>query len=268
MQASSSLDTKYRFKYSIWNARFRAANPLSEVLMFNDHALADCAGAILIEKAERRLDALLAEHGVSDPKELPPATAFEIFQRAVIETAAATFPAANVEMLKHNCRSFGHSAFLTAMERMRVSCKSPGDAFEMTRGVHAAVVLAGYGLLVAPFDLDAMRILTTPSKDIDTVLELFSRDKGVYVGYSSCKAPFYLLLTDCVRTLRRLVPDHPRFSEVKELFARANKPLPPDPEQSFMHGLAVTARQLGDTISTVGLFDPDPTSPWRVPPSR
>ena len=27
-----------------------------------------------------------------------------------------------------------------------------------------------------------------------------------------------------------------------------------------MHGLAVTARQLGDTISTVGLFDPDPTS--------
>jgi len=93
--------------------------------MFNDHALADCAGAILIEKAERRLDALLAEHGVSDPKELPPATAFEIFQRAVIETAAATFPAANVEMLKHNCRSFGHSAFLTAMERMRVSCKRP-----------------------------------------------------------------------------------------------------------------------------------------------
>ena len=183
--------------------------------MFNDHALADCAGAILIEKAERRLDALLAEHGVSDPKELPPATAFEIFQRAVIETAAATFPAANVEMLKHNCRSFGHSAFLTAMERMRVSCKSPGDAFEMTRGVHAAVVLAGYGLLVAPFDLDAMRILTTPSKDIDTVLELFSRDKGVYVGYSSCKAPFYLLLTDCVRTLRRLVLDHPRFSQVK-----------------------------------------------------
>ena len=150
MQASSSLDTKYRFKYSIWNARFRAANLLSEIRMLNDHALADCAGAILIEKAERRLDALLAEHGVSDPKELPPATAFEIFQRAVIETAAATFPAANVEMLKHGCRSFGHSAFLTAMERMRVSCKSPGDAFEMTRGVHAAVVLAGYGLPVAP----------------------------------------------------------------------------------------------------------------------
>jgi len=27
-----------------------------------------------------------------------------------------------------------------------------------------------------------------------------------------------------------------------------------------VHGTAVTARQQGDTISTVGLFDPDPTS--------
>ena len=103
-----------------------------------------------------------------------------------------------------------------------------------------------------------MRILTTPSKDIDTVLDLFSRDKGAYVGYSSCDAPFYLLLTDCVRTLRRLVSVHPRFFRGQgavrarqqasatgsraELRARNGRHRPPD------------------TISTVGLFDPDPTS--------
>src|SRR5215472_8757270 len=94
----------------------------------------------------------------------------------------------------------------------------------------------------------------------DTVLDLFSRDKGAYVGYSSCEASFYLLLTDCVATLRRLLRVHPRLSEARELFARANKPLPEDPGQSFIHGMGVIARQPGDTISTVGLFDFDPTS--------
>jgi hypothetical protein len=128
----------------------------------------------------------------------------------------------------------------------------------MTRGIYAAVVLAGYGLPVAPFDLEASRILATPSNDIDTVQALFSADKGAYVGYSICDAPFYLLLTDCVRSLRQRVPVHPRLSEVKELFARISRPLPPDPGQSFMSGMAIIARQPGDTISTVGLFDPDP----------
>jgi len=87
------------------------------------------------------------------------------------------------------------------MARMRLSCKSLGDAFEMTSGIYAAVVLAGYGLPVAPFDLEAMRILAKPSSDIDTVRALFSGDRGAYVGYSTCDAPFYLLLTDCVRSL-------------------------------------------------------------------
>jgi len=163
-------------------------------------------------------------------------------------------------MLKHGFRSFTHPAFVDAMDRMRVSCRSPSDAFEMTRGIYAAVVFAGYGLPVAPFDLEAMRILSKPSNDIDTVLDLFSRDKGAYIGYSSCEAPFYLLLTDCVSSLRRLVSVHPRLSQVKELFARSNKPLPPDLGQSFTHGISVVARQPGDTISTAALLDHDPMS--------
>jgi len=103
-----------------------------------------------------------------------------------------------------------------------------------------------------------MRVLATPSKDIDTVLSLFSRDKGAYVGYSSCEGPFYLLLTDCIRTLRQLVLVHPRLRQVKELFARGNKPLPADPGQRFMNGMVVINRQPGDTISTIALLDPDP----------
>jgi hypothetical protein len=161
-------------------------------------------------------------------------------------------------MLRHGLRSFTHPAFNTAMERMRVSCRIPGDAFEMTSGMYAAVVLAGYGLPVAPFDLQAMRIVAKPSNDIDEVLNLFSRDKGAYVGYSSCEAPFYILLTDCIRSLGRLMPTDPRLSEARELFRRTGHSLPPDPGRSFVHGSVVIARQSGDTISTVGLLDPDP----------
>jgi hypothetical protein len=225
--------------------------------MFNGDILAT-KGAILFEKTERRLAALLAEHGASDPGELPRALQSQLLQRAILGTAAANFPAANLEMLKHGFRSLTHSAFLTAMERMTLSCRSPCDAFEMTRGIHAAVVLASFGLPVAPFDLGAMCILAKPSNDIDTVLDLFSRDKGAYVGYSSCEAPFYVLLTDCIRSMRRLVPTHPSLAEVKELFTRTGRSLPADPGQSFIHGSAVIARQPEDTISTVALLDPDP----------
>jgi hypothetical protein len=228
--------------------------------MFNSDTLADAASAILFAKTERRLKALLAEQDTADPRELGPAASADILRRAMLETAAVDFPTANLQQLDHGFRSFTHFAFDEAMQRMKLLCKNPGDAFEMTRGLYAAVVLAGYGLPVAPFDLEASRILAKPSNDIDTVLGLFSRDKGAYVGYSTCDAPFYLLLTDCVRTLRRLVPVHPRLSEVKELFSRARKPLPPDPVQSFAHGMAVVGRQPGDTISTIGLFSPDPMS--------
>ena len=88
---------------------------------------------------------------------------------------------------------------------------------------------------------------------------LFSADKGAYVGYSTCDAPFYLLLTDCVRSLLQLVATHPRLSEVRQLFARTNGSLPPDPGLPFTPGMAVFTRQPGDTISTVALLDPSPT---------
>ena len=64
--------------------------------MFTSDTLADKAGAILIEKTERRLAALLVEHGASDPGELPRAMQGDLLQRAILETAAARFPSANL----------------------------------------------------------------------------------------------------------------------------------------------------------------------------
>jgi hypothetical protein len=227
--------------------------------MFNCHALADTAGALAFEKIERRLEALLAEHGASDPSELSRTLRCEMLRRAILETAVLNFPTANLEALDHGTRSFTHPAFVPAYERMRLATKGGSDALGMTRGVYAAVVLAGFGLPVAPFDLVTSRILAEPSNDIDTVLELFSPDKGAFVGYNTCTVPFYVLLTDCVRTLRRLVPVHPDLSEVRLLFARNRAPLPADPGQTFKHGFGIIGRQPGDTISTIALFDPNPT---------
>ena len=177
----------------------------------------------------------------------------------MIGAAATTFPTGNLEMLQHGLRSASHPAFVSAMERMALSCRSAGDAFEMARGVHAAIVLAGWGLPVAPFDLEAMCIRAKPSRDIDTVQTLFSADKGAYVGYSSCDAPFYLLLTDCISTLRQLVALAPEaFGAEADGCPAGGASLPPDPGHPFKHGIAVITRQAGDTISTVGLIDPNP----------
>ena len=87
---------------------------------------------------------------------------------------------------------------------------------------------------------------------------MFAADKGAYVGYNTCDAPFYLLVTDCVRTLRQLMLVHPMLAELKGLFARSEGSLPPDPGRRFAHGMVIFNRGAGDAISTVLLGDPDP----------
>jgi hypothetical protein len=227
--------------------------------MFDRHTFADRVGALFFEKAEARMDALLAEYGVSHPRDLPRAVAGEIFARAVVETAAANFPTANLELLGHGIRSFAHPAFIPAWDRVRSSTAIHGDAFAMASGVDAAVLLAGFGLPVAPFDF-SLGIIEKPSNDIDTVLAMFSRWSSGIVGYNSCDAPFYVLLTDCIRSLRKQVSSHPGLFDVRRLFARTGGSLPADPGRDFTPGLALFARQPGDAISMALLLDPSPSA--------
>jgi len=200
----------------------------------------------------------LAEHGGVDPRQIPRTLVGEIAQRALLEAAAANFPQAELGLLGHGIRSFAHPAFLPALERIMLSSKGGCDAFEMTRGIYAAIVLAGFGLPVAPIDLQGSRLLGKSSNDIDTVRALFLPEKTAFVGYSVCHAPFYVLLTDCIRTLRQRVPIYTELSDVKTLFGREAGSLPPDPGFDFTPGMALFARCAGDTISTATLIDPDP----------
>jgi hypothetical protein len=226
--------------------------------MSDRHAFADAVGALLFEKAEPRLNALLAKHGAADPGEMPRMIAAQIAQQALLETTAANFPQADLGLLGRGLRSFAHPAFLPALERIMVSSKGGCDAFEMTRGIHAAVVLAAFGLPVAPFDLQGSRLLGKPSNDIGTVRALFLPEKTAFVGYSVCYARFYVLLTNCIRTLRQRVPIYPELSDVKTLFEREAGALPPDPGFDFTPGMALFARRAGDRISTAALIDANP----------
>jgi hypothetical protein len=216
---------------------------------------ADKARASFHEKIERRAKALLAEHGISRPSGVPLTVAVEVLQRIMVETAAANFPTANLALVGHGLKSFSHTAFVPAWSQVRSSTAISDDAFAMAEGVDAAVLLAGFGLPVAPFDL-TMGILEKPSNDIDRVVAMFSRWPTALVGYNSCDVPFYVLLTNCVRSLRNQVFAHPGLFDVRRLFARSGGSLPPDPGADFIHGMTLFARQPGDTVSTVLLFDP------------
>jgi hypothetical protein len=234
--------------------------------MFNRDDPAEKAGVRHYEKFDSRVEALLAEYGASHPGEMPHEVAAQILHQVILKIVGPNCPTAAIRLLIRAARrcirdisSFGHPAFFPAWERVRSSTGTLSGAFEMTVGPDAAVVLAGYGLPVAPFEFGiGFGSIVEPSNNIDEVLAIFSRWTHALVGYCSCDAPFYVLVTDCVRTLRERILGGVELSEVKILFDRNGMPPPSDPGQTFVPGMAVFARLPGDRISSVGLRDPRP----------
>jgi hypothetical protein len=210
------------------------------------------------QKAEPKLKAALAQYGVSSPDQLPQEVAGKIFQDVLMETAVESFPAAQLDALKHGLTAFHNPLFGPAFTRLKSRMESPSDAFAVASGVDAAIVLAGFGLPVAPFDRKKPQILAAPSNDIDEVAECFSRFKTAYVGYSPCDIPFYMLVTDCVQTMRPQIAGHPQLQAVKRVLERTGAELPQGPFPSFQHGIALIAREPGDAVSTFLLNNPNP----------
>jgi len=227
--------------------------------MSDSATLADFAITILAKKAEPRLRELLAEHGATGPEQVSKEIAGEIFRRAIIETAGLYFPEAQIEALSHGLRSFLHPEFFKSLERAKAQLSSNKDAFAMCLGIDLAVVLAGFGLPVAPFDRKIPQILATPSNDLDTVITAFRNRKTAFVGYSVSDLPFYMLITDCVRTLRHRLNTSPELADLRILFERTGQSIG-DPGVAFKHALILFPREAGDRISTIMLNDPSPNS--------
>ncbi len=226
--------------------------------MLDPHGFARQTGVLFLQRADRRLDALLREQGISDPLDLPPHVAAEMLRRALIETAALHAPTDNLKDMVHGFRSFTHPAFARALNPVRSSIDSDQDAFAMAAGIDAAVTLAAFGLPVAPFDLEQKRIVAKPSNEIDTVLRLFTGWETALVGYAVCSAPFYLLLTDCARTLHERVSVHPALAQIKWLYGREGMPVPGENASPFTSVIGLFPRRQGDKIHTTALLDEAP----------
>ena len=209
-------------------------------------------------KAEHRFRAALAEREVSDPLELPEEVAAEIFRKVLLETAALHMPVADLNGLNRLVRSHAHPLFAPAVQRARAQTRVSRDAFAPAVGSDCAIVMAGYGLPVAPFDKREPRLLGELSDDIDMVAKQFERFKTAFVGYSTCAAPFYVLLTDCIRTLRQSVSWDGRLQDVRRLIERSGVSLPPDNGVRFRHAGLVFLREAGDKIATVARLDHGP----------
>jgi hypothetical protein len=236
--------------------------------MIDRNAFADSARAPLFERAEARFNSLLAEKGASHPTDVSVAVGRRLFSRAVVETAAANFQGTDAECLARGSQSFTHPAFYPALERVRCEVAiapvlgNRNSIFQSATGVDAAVVLAGFGLPVAPFDRKVSRILEQPSNDIDTILSLFAHSsKNAVIGYSLCDAPFYVVLTNCIQALRQQLPISPELSGILQLFENSGTPLPLDPGGRFISDMMLFAREPGDTISSVGRMDPNVATP-------
>jgi hypothetical protein len=209
-------------------------------------------------KAEPKLEAALTWHGVSSPDQLPQELAAKIFWDVLIQVAAENFPEAQLDALKHGTSAFQHPRFWPSFSRLKPLLTAPSDAFDFASGRDAAIVLAGLGLAVAPFDRKNLRVLSEPSNDIDEVVARFSKFKTAFVGYSPCDVPFYILITDCMQTMWPQIATGPELREVKKIVERAGTALPRGPFPSFMHGLILIPREPGDNISTVVLSNSSP----------
>lgn len=214
--------------------------------------------SVLAKKAEPKLKAALAERGVSSLDQLPPDVSRQIFANCIVATAAESFPEANLQALRHGMNALSDHRFQAAFSRLRATINTPIDAFEIASGVEAAIALAAMGLPVAPFDRKAPHILTEPSKDLDTVAKNFGKWKTAYVGYSPCDIPFYMVITDCIRTTYEKVMHHPRLGQLRTIFERLNLTLPSGTHRPFEHALMLIPREPGDTFSTIMLDDPNP----------
>jgi hypothetical protein len=151
-------------------------------------------------------------------------------------------------------RSMSNPLYLPACKRARKQFELGHDAFLAATGSDCAIVMAGHGIPVAPFEkptapVKALRLLAPLSDDIDIVAKNFAEYPAASIGYSSCAAPFYILLTNCLRTLRKAIVSDNRLQEARQLVKRNGLRWPTGTIASFQHAMFVFPREAGDRIS-------------------
>lgn len=225
-----------------------------------DDDLLDLGAQLFGQAIEPILTRKMRELGVTDPRQLPRDVAIRTLIEASTEAALLNFPHANIAKLEHGLRSFSDPLFSQAMENVRQIVNRSTDAFDMCVGADAALVMAAFGVPVAPLDKRTRTLLAEPSTDLKQVAASFAKLKTALVGFSTCEAQFYCLVTDSLSDLKTKLVTEPRLQPVASILGRIGDALPPGNGRPFQHFAAVFARNVADRFETFFLEDPRPTS--------
>ncbi len=224
----------------------------------------------LAARAEPKIQAALSARGVASVSELTREEASRIIEDALAATAVESFPTVDVAKMTLGFRNLLHPQFSSALVSVRRTLARGYGAFEHASGPEAAIILAGFGVQVAPLDKRTAQPLAALSNDVETVAANFNVRRTALVGYQADQVEFYVLATDCQRTLKERLASDRRMETIRVLMQRANVILPPDPGKRFQHLALLLARNEGDEVSSLAIEDHDPqrgsilfTAAWR-----
>lgn len=218
-------------------------------------AFARLVGQEMLGRAERLLKEKLASRRLADLEDISPDVQEQLVREALTETAAQV-QGADLGLLQDILDGVFRTELRQAVQNVLSGLSAPYEPFDFAAGLDAALVLAFFGLPIAPMERASGRITAPLSTNLDQVTADFEATDADLVGYSTCEAPFYVLFTDCHDTVARLIASEPKLERIRVLFERDSLPLPQDHGRPFVHACWIFRRQPGDRIGGLQYFDP------------
>lgn len=220
---------------------------------------AQLMGQELLGRAVDRLNEKLAARGLTALDQTSVDVQEQFVREAITETAFLV-PGADLAMLNSILDGVFRSELRDALQAILPGLSAPFEALDFASGVDAALIMAFFGLPVAPMERGSGQITSPLSVDLGQVAADFDAIDADLVGYSTCEAPFYVLFTDCHDTVARLLRSEVKLDRIRTLFERDDLPLPEDRGTPFVHACWIFRRQRGDRVG--GFMYMDPRTDW------
>lgn len=215
---------------------------------------------VLASKANPILERLLKERGVADFKELTRAQAGEVLKASLMEAAVLNMPGLDLNALRRAVTAITDDTFTSAMGRLLAKRGEGHAAFDPAQGEDHAIVLAGWGVPVAPLDRRSGKIIGPVARNAGEAAKVFGRFKTAFVGYQPAAAPYHLMVTDCFNTMLLIINRHPGMAAFREALTRVGAPMPTGRAEPFKHAAIVAPKSPHDRVETFALEDPSPHS--------
>ena len=226
----------------------------------SDHdAFAVMAGEAMLKRVGVVLTRKLEARGLAGLAAISPELQEQLYREAVMETAIH-MPGADLAMLNRVLDGIFRSDLSDAVRRLASQSGEPYDAFDFASGRDAAVLMAFFGLPVAPMERVSGAITSALTTEIDAVVAAFESSEADLVGYSSAQALFYVLITDCQDTVAQVLKSEPKAARIADLFQRDGLPLPEPLGTPFVKACWIFRRRPGDRVG--GLMYIDPRQDW------